>query len=192
MRHDPWLTPWLSTIRDAIQGKPVLELGCGTGADTSTLVQAGFDVHAIDISSASVMATRLRVPQAKVFCQDLRDPFPLAATQAGAVLASLSLHYFNWSETLGLMQRIRATLPIGGLFLCRLNSTEDKNFGATGHPAIEPNYYLVDGQAKRFFDEASVDAAFGQGWKVLSKQHKITKKYLQSKALWEVIAQREA
>ncbi|MBZ8143420.1 SAM-dependent methyltransferase, partial [Rubrivivax gelatinosus] len=168
MLHDPWLAPWLPQLKDSAGNRPVLEIGCGTGADTATLAEAGLAVVAFDLSAASAAATRLRVPGAEVHHQDVRAPFPLGTGEAGAVIASLSLHYFPWAETLDLVRRIRETLQPGGLFLCRLNSVEDKHFGATGHPAIEPNYYLVDGQPKRFFDERCTADLFASGWQVLS------------------------
>lgn len=190
MLHDPWLQRWLPLVSKSTCGLPVLEIGCGTGDDTSTLVKAGLPVIAFDISYAAVTATRVRVPEARVSCQDVRAPFPLGDGEAGAVVASLTLHYFPWAETLELVRRMQRTLAPGGLFLCRLNSTEDKHFGASGHPVIEPDYFLVDGQPKRFFDRQGVDALFGSGWTVLSIEHQTTKKYVRSKALWEVVAQR--
>lgn len=192
MLHDPWLARWLPQVEKAAHGRPVLEIGCGTGDDTSTLVEAGFPVVAFDISAASVVATQVRVPAARVSCQDVLAPFPLGDGEAGAVVASLTLHYFPWSETLDLFRRVRRTLAPDGMFLCRLNSTEDRHFGATGHPVIEPNYFLVDGQPKRFFDRPSVDALFESGWAVLSTEHQTTKKYVRSKALWEIVAQKLA
>ncbi len=192
MLHDPWLGRWLPLIEKSANGRPVLEIGCGTGDDTSTLATAGFTVVAFDISAASVATTRVRVPEARLSCQDVRAPFPLSNGEAGAVLASLTLHYFPWTETLELVRRVRRTLARGGIFLCRLNSTEDKHFGASGHPVIEPNYFVVDGQPKRFFDRPSVDALFDSGWAVLSTEHQTTTKYVRSKALWEVVAQKAA
>lgn len=191
MLHDPWLDRWLDMLKTTTGRKPVLEIGCGSGADTATLVEAGLSVVAFDLSAAAVDQAQRRVPQARVLCQDIRDPFPLGQGQAGAVVASLSLHYFAWAETLDIVRRIRGTLAPDGLLLCRLNSTEDTNFGASGHPTIEPNYHWVDGQAKRFFDADSVDRLFASGWSVLSKQHHTTRKYVQTKALWEVVARRE-
>lgn len=192
MLHDPWLKRWLPVLRETARARelPVLELGCGTGDDTATLVEAGLAVTAFDISSAAVAAARFRVPAATVSCQDVRDPFPLSVGAAGAVVASLTLHYFPWAETVELVRRIRETLAPRGLLLCRLNSTEDKNFGAAGNPAIEPNFYMVDGQPKRFFDEQSVDEIFEYGWDVLSKEHQTTRKYVRTKALWEVVLRR--
>lgn len=159
------------------------------GDDTSTLVAAGFTVHAIDLSAAAVAATRRRVPNAHVTCADVRAPFPLGQYAAGAVVASLSLHYFTWAETVTLIARIRDTLAPNGVFLCRLNSTQDHHFGAIGHPMVEPDYYLVKGQPKRFFNEAAIDQLFGVGWQLHSKEHLVTRKYIQKKALWEVVLQ---
>ena len=141
MLHDPWLGRWLPLIDKAASGRPVLEIGCGTGDDTSTLVTAGFTVVAFDISAASVATTRVRVPEAQLSCQDVRAPLPLGDGEAGAVVASLTLHYFPWSETLELVRRVRRTLAPGGIFLCRLNSTEDRHFGATGHPSSSPTTF---------------------------------------------------
>lgn len=188
MLHDPWLDRWLPQLCQDAGPRPVLEIGCGTGDDTCTLVAAGLSVVAFDLSAVSVAAARLRAPQARLSCQDVRDPFPLGTGEAGAVVASLSLHYFAWAETVALMQRIHQTLAPGGLLLCRLNSTEDRHFGAVGHPVIEPNFYQVKGQPKRFFDRASVDTLFSNGWQVISQAHHTTRKYLHTKALWEVIA----
>nr|MBP7646618.1 class I SAM-dependent methyltransferase [Comamonas sp.] len=168
----------------------VLEIGCGMGDDTVTLVAADLAVTAFDKALAGVAATRLRAPAAAVECRDIRDPFPMAEGSAGCVVASLTLHYFPWAQTLDLVDRVRRTLQPGGIFLCRLNSTHDKHFGACGHAVIEPNYYLVDGQPKRFFDEASVDQLFARGWQVLSKEHRVTTKYIHKKALWEVVLRR--
>lgn len=192
MLHDPWLDRWLPLLRQAAGTRPVLEIGCGSGDDTHTLVQAGCDVVAFDLDAAAAARTQARVPQARVSCQDVRAPFPLGDGEAGAIVASLTLHYFPWAETLDLVARIRRTLAPGGLFLCRLNATDDKHFGAQGHPAIEPHYFLVDGQPKRFFDRPAVDALFADGWRRLSTEHHTTRKYLRSKALWEVVAQAAA
>lgn len=190
MLHDPWLERWLPLIAERSQQRPILEIGCGNGSDTSTLVAAGCQVVAFDLSPEAVRQAQRRVPAATIVCQDVRQPFPLEAT--GVVVASLSLHYFAWDETLALVERIRGLLDERGVLLCRLNSTEDHHFGASGHPRIADNYYLVDGTPKRFFDAAAIDALFGSGWRRRSCQHFTTRKYLRSKALWEVVVDKAA
>lgn len=186
---DPWLDRWLKLIAERAAGRPILELGCGGGRDSSTLAAAGHAVIGNDLSDTAIARVRERVPTGQFHVQDIRAPFP-ADEGLGVILASLSLHYFEWSETLDLVARIHRHLRPGGVLLCRLNSTVDVNFGATGHPRIAENYYLVDGSPKRFFDQAAVDALFGDGWRVLSRELHVVDRYEQPKALWEVIADR--
>jgi SAM-dependent methyltransferase len=127
------------------------------------------------------------VPTGVFHCQDIRAPFPVQPGSAGAVVASLSLHYFPWPETLALVQRIRNALRPGGLLLCRLNSTNDHHYGASGHPEIEPNYYLVNGEPKRFFDRAAVERLFAGGWRRISLEEMRIDRYEHPKAAWEVV-----
>jgi SAM-dependent methyltransferase len=128
------------------------------------------------------------VPDAEFHCQDLRAPWPVE--RAGVILASLSLHYFPWEETAALVERIHRTLRPGGLLLCRLNSTNDHHFGASGHRAIDTNYYLVDGEPKRFFDRAAVDRLFATGWRMLSNEEGVIARYDHPKSVWETILER--
>ena len=192
MAGDPWLDRWLPLVAGRAGGGPVLEIGCGRGEDTATLLAAGLRVVAFDLSPEAVMHARLRAPAATVTCASVLAPFPLEGEGIGVVVASLSLHYFSWPVTLSLAERIRGTLAPGGVLLCRLNSAEDHHFGATGHPEIEPGYFLVDGEPKRFFDRAAVDALFGAPWRTLAVEHRTTDKYPQPKALWEVVVERGA
>jgi SAM-dependent methyltransferase len=191
MLSDPWLQRWLSLAVSHAGEGPVLEIGCGHGDDTAVLANASLKVTAFDLSRTAVAVAKLRVPSAIIECRDIRDPFPVAAGQAGLVVASLSLHYFGWEETGAIVERVRQVLRPGGLLLCRLNSTEDHHFGASGHPPIEPHFFLVDGDPKRFFDEADVNKLFGTGWRRLSLEHFVTRKYLRPKALWELVLARD-
>lgn len=187
MNADPWLERWLPLIAEHSRQKPILELGCGQGDDTSTLANAGHRVVALDLSAECVAQVRQKVPSAHVFQQDVRAPFPEKQCGTSVVIASLSLHYFEWPETLALIGRIQQTLAHPGLFLCRLNSTNDHHYGASGHPLISENYYRVDGEPKRFFDRDSVLKLFTNGWRVLSMEEQVTHKYERPKAVWEVV-----
>ena len=66
----------------------------------------------------------------------------------------------------------------------------DHHFGASGHPPIEPRYYRVDGEPKRFFDRADIETLMRDGWTVLALEHRVTDKYVKPKALWELVAER--
>jgi SAM-dependent methyltransferase len=190
MLTDPWLNRWLPLLRERAGAGLVLEIGCGHGDDTAALAGAGLRVHAFDLSRVAVGIAKVRVPSATVECRDTRQPFPDGARELGVIVASLSLHYFSWSETQTIVQRIRSALRPGGILLCRLNSTQDHNFGASGHPELEPNFFLVNGEPKRFFDETSIASLFAEGWGQLSLQHFVISKYIKPKALWEVVLER--
>ena len=189
---DPWLQEWLPLLRDRAGAAPILELGCGIGKDTAILVEAGFRVVAVDLSPRAIERARAAVPQAEFHIRDLRAPFPVTATEIGVIIASLSLHYFAWVETLALVERIRTTLRPRGALLCRLNSTNDHNYGAIGYPRIEHNYYLVQGEPKRFFDQTSIEAVFATGWRMLSVAERVIERYEHPKAVWEVVLERDA
>jgi len=186
--NDPWLDRWLPLIAERAVGLPILELGCGSGRDSKNLVAAGQRVVGIDLSSGAIANARQRVPTAEFHCQDVRDAFPIE--QAGVILASLSLHYFPWDETVSLVERIRRTLRPNGLLLCRLNSINDHHFGASGHPRIDEDYYSVNGEPKRFFDRAAVTRLFVRGWRVLSNEERTIARYDHPKIVWETVLER--
>jgi len=187
---DPWLDPWLATLARHAGNGPVLEIGCGAGEDTATLLAAGLQVLAFDRSADAVAAARRRAPQARIECRDIRDPLPAEPGSLGAVVASLSLHYFGWAETQAIVQRVRVLLRPGGLLLCRLNADDDVHFGACGHPPIEPHFFMVDGAPKRFFDEDQVQRLFAAGWALQTLRRDVTHKYDQPKSLLEVACER--
>ena len=194
---DPWLARWLALVAERAGTAPVLELGCGTGPDSAVLAGAGLHVVGIELSPESVAAARVRVPHGAVFhCGDFRDaPFPLPAGDAehsvGVVVASLSLHYFAWDETLALARRIHGVLRPGGLLLCRLNSVNDWRHGASGPPAEgEDSFYLVDGMPKRFFDRVAVERLFAGGWRMLNLEELTVHRYEAPKVLWEAVLER--
>ncbi len=192
MHSDPWLQRWLPLVSERAAASPVLELGCGSGEDSAVLAGSGADLVALDLSAQAVATARARVPGARFLIQDLRDPFPLGPSGASVVVASLSLHYFSWVETENLVNRIRETLLPGGVLLCRLNSTNDHHYGATGHTLIEENYYSVYGEPKRFFDRSSIERLFRSGWQALSLEEVVTHKYAMPKSAWEVVLAKDA
>ncbi|WP_431110403.1 methyltransferase domain-containing protein [Variovorax paradoxus] len=189
---DPWLDRWLGLVAEHAGTAPVLELGCGTGRDSAVLVNAGLRVVGIELSAESVAAARTRVSHGGEFhCRDFREPFPVADGSGGVVLASLSLHYFAWDETLALARRIHRVLRPGGVLLCRLNSVNDFHHGANGPaPEGDDSFYMVDGMPKRFFDRAAVQRLFADGWRMLHLEERTVQRYEQPKVLWEAVLER--
>jgi SAM-dependent methyltransferase len=186
---DRWLDPWLPLLAERAGTGPIFELGCGDGRDTRTFERAGHRVIAIDQSDKALACARTRAPHAEYHRQDMRASWPIGPRSTGVVVASLSLHYFDWQETMALVGRIHEVLEPSGVLLCRLNSTNDHNYGASGHPEIEPNLHLVSGRRKRFFDRASIDALFAVGWRLRHCEERNVLRYDKPKIAWEIIAE---
>ncbi len=189
---DPWLDPFWSTLRAA--GEQALELGCGPGEDAAELTARGFRVVGFDLLRKPIRRAVEHAPDAHFFVADLRAPLPVRSETVNIVVASLSLHYFPWHETQGIMSEVRRVLRSGGVFVFRVNATDDVNFGASQGEEIEPNYYHVppDGRNnrpyKRFFDAPSIHALLTSGWRVVHLAHRTIDRYGEAKQVWECLA----
>ena len=185
--EDTWLERWknlLETGRDV----PVLDLGCGAGEDARTLTRWGFRVVAADFSEKALEITRRRAPGVRTKNVDLTRGLPFPDDHFQAIVASLSLHYFPWLETLDILEEIRRCLAPDGHLLARLNSTRDDQYAAAQKEEVEPNLYLIDGHPKRLFDRKGVNELFARGWNLTSVAERTTGRYGEEKTLWEIIA----
>jgi hypothetical protein len=72
-----------------------------------------------------------------------------------------------------------------------VNSTRDHEYGASGHPKLAENFYLVDGSPKRFFDRSTLTALFGTGWHMLHLEERVIHRYERPKSIWEAIFERD-
>jgi SAM-dependent methyltransferase len=189
---DPWLDPCLDAMHAA--GNAVLELGCGIGEDAAELTAQGFRVLASDLSRKMVRAAAANAPEARIFVADLSAPLPVRSAAVDSVVASLSIHYFPWQQTVAVVEEVRRVLRPGGLFAFRVNATDDVNFGAMQGEEIEPNFYHVppDGRNnrpfKRFFDEASLRALLADSWRITHLAHRTISRYETPKQVWECCA----
>lgn len=189
---DPWLDPFLDAMR-AI-GTIALELGCGIGEDAAELAMQGFRVFAFDVSRAPIRRAIENAPNADFFVADLQSPLPVRSAAVDSVVASLSIHYFPWQTTRELLSEVHRVVRPGGLFVFRVNATDDVNFGALQGEELEPNYHHVppDGRNnrpyKRFFDEDSIRALLTPGWRIVHLAHRTISRYDTPKQVWECCA----
>jgi SAM-dependent methyltransferase len=95
-------------------GERVLDLGCGDGALTERLVQAGCSVVGIDSSAAQVAAARARGLDARVAAGEAL-PFE---REFDAVFSNAALHWMRAAEAV--VQSVHRALKPGGRFVAEL------------------------------------------------------------------------
>ncbi len=186
---DPWLDQGVESLSIS-QGQITLDLGCGVGSDTRTLAAHGFEVVSLDFSIEALRTAQQSLSPRRLLLGDIREGLPFSSEAFQGIIANLSLHYFRWHETEGIVQDVRRCLRQNGFLLVRLNSINDVNFGAVGNPEVEPGLYLVQGTLKRFFDRESIVRLFRVGWEVVNLEERTTARYRNEKHLWEVLVQR--
>src|SRR6188768_1404115 len=113
--QDLWLERWLALLRPAAANKPVLELGCDTGQDTTWMLGRGLSVLATDLSFEALQAARRSAAQAMFIRHDLTTPLPFRKASFGLVVASLCLHYFDRATTTRAIAEVHRCLVPGGL-----------------------------------------------------------------------------
>ena len=189
--EDAWLERWRDLLHSNRRA-PILDLGCGAGEDALVLSRWGFVVVAVDFSQKALELTDRRAPRAETKRVDLTQGLPFPDAHFAAIVASLSLHYFSWSETVEVLEDVRRCLVPGGHLLARLNSTNDPYYAAAPKEEIEPNFYIVNGTPKRLFDRKDVIALFSPAWEVEAAVERTTGRYGYEKVLWEIAARKPA
>ena len=84
-------------MRLDLDGRDVLEIGCGTGSHTHWLVESSKSVVALDFSGAMLRHAQARVRsfRARFVQHDVRSAWPLAAASVDLVVAMLVLEHIG-------------------------------------------------------------------------------------------------
>lgn len=180
MKHDyNWLEPYVKILK----GKEVLELGCGSGLDTTVISTLAKRLVSSDIAP-------IQDSQHTVQALDHSKKLPFKSTGFDTVVASLCLHYFSLEVTKEIIAEISRILKPNGKLICRLNSYKDENYGSVGYPQIETGLYNVNGEQKRFFREEDIRILWKQGYSLDNLSHKKIDRYEKAKYVYEFSATR--
>lgn len=178
MKHDH---NWLVSYAEILKGKVILELGCGSGKDTIVLSDYAETLVSGDLAPKSES-------QGAVLVLDHSKQLPFENGSFDAVVASLCLHYFRIKKTKEIIEEISRVLKPQGIFVCRVNSYKDENYGAVGYPEVELGLYNVNGEHKRFFEEQEIRSLWAQGYSLRTISHKNIDRYQKEKWVYEFSA----
>ena len=101
--------PAIKALLPPLEGKKVLEVGCGGGLLTEWLIKQKAKVTAVDISEKMVALTKRRVgKKAKIVLANISTSLDFVATASiDVIICSLVLHYVNnWLPVFAEFQRV--------------------------------------------------------------------------------------
>jgi len=109
---------WVDELRGHLRpGSRVLDLGCGAGVPaTRALVDAGFDVTGVDISTVQIDRARTLVPEATFVCVDMVE-WDCPPDSFDAVVSFYALIHVPLEDQRHLIPRLARWLTPGGYVL---------------------------------------------------------------------------
>lgn len=136
----------------SLDGRDVLELGCGTGKNTSYLASKANKVLALDFSEGMIARAheRLTTSNVRFIRHDVRDTWPVESASVDAVVGNLILEHVHDLAPV-FFEAARVLRPNGEFFICELH----------------PYRQLLGGQAQ-FVDQRS-----GETVKVTAHVHTV-------------------
>ena len=184
--YDEWLDKHLLDLRKA---ESIVDLGCGNGVNALYLHNNNIEVIACDFSKSALKQLTKKAPDIVTLCFDMTKEFPFENASTDVVIADLSIHYFDWNTTKKIVSEVFRILKNNGLFLCRLNSTNEYS-SEKNDQIIEDNYYFNGENYKRFFNKNNILSLFSD-YQVYYIAEGITNKYGNEKHVWEVAVKRK-
>ena len=105
-----------------LDGRRVIEVGCGTGRNTIWLAERAASVVGLDFSQAMLHRARARLadPRVRFVQHDARTTWPLADSSADLIIAMLILEHVERVETV-FAEAARVLTAGGQFFVCELH-----------------------------------------------------------------------
>jgi malonyl-CoA O-methyltransferase len=106
----------------AVEGRDLLEVGCGTGYNTVWFAERARSVVAMDFSAGMLRQAEARIhsPRVRFVLHDVREPWPVGDESADLVVVMLVLEHVERIEHV-LAEAARALRPGGEIFVCEFH-----------------------------------------------------------------------
>ncbi|MBI2029094.1 class I SAM-dependent methyltransferase [Candidatus Gottesmanbacteria bacterium] len=116
-------------------GAKIIDLGCGVGIPLDRyLIDKGFKVTGIDISTKQIELARRNCPQATFIVKDMSQ-IKNGEYQVDAVISFYAIFHIQRESHIEIFKKINSFLSLGGLILITMGSTEwegtETNFHGT-------------------------------------------------------------
>lgn len=157
-----------------IEGKYLLDLGCGNGRDSIFFAENG--VHVVGIDASNVAIEMLEQEHAgnkylEFVCDDFVTAEALFQKEYDYCYSRFTLHAISEKQEEQLINNVYKALKKNGLFMIEARTIHDRIFGLG--EKVEENAYIYDNHYRRFIDpEKLIDKAINKGFKVLYNQEK--------------------
>lgn len=136
--------PMLIKCMRVVPGGKVLDLGIGQGRNASLFASMGYSVDGIDVSEAAINACNAYASEndlsIRVWAEDVRT-MDIPKDEYSIIVAAYVLQYFPRRQVLEILEKIKASLPKGGIVYIGAFSTRDAGFR---NAQENPDYTLVD------------------------------------------------
>ncbi|RIH77469.1 putative methyltransferase YcgJ [Calidithermus terrae] len=152
----------------------VLDLGCGQGHDSLRLARLGFHAVGLDLSGEALERARAAAREeglgARFVQGDMSQGLPFPGGAFDAVLANLSLHYFDHATRRFVLAEVGRVLVAGGVLALHVNSSleaERRRAEGAAMQELEPGFYLEEAGVQRCYFDREMLEEWLAGWEVL-------------------------
>lgn len=147
------ISPWIGKYASLIpQEQPVLDLACGAGRHSLYLLDAGYEVTAVDINTSSIAEYQEREGLSIVQADLENDGWPFSV---GAFSGIVVVNYL-WRP---LFADITRSLTPGGILLYDTFALGNEKYGRPSNP----DFLLTPGELAEFFGESLDIVDFSEG-----------------------------
>lgn len=182
--YDLWLDKYKELL-ERNKDTTILDLGCGSGADSLYLKERGYNVLACDYCNESLEIIKNNIQNIETMNLDITKKFPFKDESFNLIIADLSIHYFSEGVTFSIINEIKRILKQDGYLFCRVNSLCDVNYGAGQGREIEKHFYETKHGNKRFFTEDDINYFFDM-WNIKRCEETTIIRYGNEKRCFEI------
>ena len=134
----------------------ILDVGCGPGADTAPMANAGLDVVGLDLTPQFLHEAREQAPEARLLRGDMRA-LPVDATAFEGLWSSAAFLHLPRSDAVPTLEGFHRVLAPGGALLLSVMASETRDADAVEVPDGRRFTFWHEGPIRDRLREAGFD-----------------------------------